>query len=150
MHSRSQCLLTRVYTPCNGSARQIRREQTQPAGHEKIVMQRVEPKTPHDVRIARTGYLRRIGQLIGRDVTGDDEVYARAAERAFPMPTVRVPREVTLSNGLRYRVVDGVMQASSASSGWFASTSWKAADAQRLADLLANPTEERPADEVDA
>ena len=72
----------------------------------------------------------------------DLDVEARVA-REYPLPKKRVPRVLTLQDGWAYRVTDGVIEYRSSISGtWCAEVTLNAAAVTRLADLLANPTEE--------
>lgn len=72
------------------------------------------------------------------------------AERRYPMPTVERPRVANYGE-LTYRVIGGLIQCRQRShlapNDWFTSGN-ETPLILALADLLANPTEQVPADEV--
>lgn len=68
-----------------------------------------------------------------------------AAEITYPLPRVTRAREMVMPDGMRYRVVDGVIQVNGhrryrSDGGWTVS-SRTAEQVRALADLLANPLE---------
>lgn len=84
------------------------------------------------------------------ETPGERDVLGREVPKLYPLPTVTRPRVVEDACGNAYRVVNGELQhrGKGMDAGNWAFVHYVAGNAAALAELLANPTEQVPADEA--
>ena len=79
---------------------------------------------------------------------GSDRTPDEAAAHIYPMPTVEVPRVVRSKDGWEYRLVDGAIQQRLTDGGDWIHALGVLERTHAINNLLANPTERKPVDEV--